>query len=401
MAEPFLEGVRVLDMTRLLPGPYATSMLADMGADVVKVEEPTTGDPVRERDPKADDRSYTTLIRNRSKRSVAIDLKADAGRQAFLDLAADADVVFESFRPGVVDRLGVGYDDVTAVNEDVVYCSLTGYGQTGPYADHPGHDINYVGVAGLLSVTGDSDGPPTVPGFPVSDFAGGMYAALAILGALVGRGLGRGGEYLDVSMTDVVATFMTAQADRFDAEGVVPERGTNWLTGGHPGYRVYEAGDGEYLTVGALEKKFWDGFCETLGEPELKAEHVGPNEPLGAAEREAFVERFQARLRERPREAWLGALRANDVPAAPVNDYAAVFDDPQLGARDLFDAVTLTDGREVLQVGSPVRTRNERLVAPEPVSRLGADTAALLQDVGYDDARIRELADAGAVRLGE
>ena len=158
--QAFLEGTRVLDLTQLLPGPYATTMLADLGAEVIKVERPGVGDPVRSRDPSVGDRSYTLLTRNRNKKSIAIDLKHDDGREAFLELARTADVVVESFRPGVVDRLGIGYDDVRKVNEDIVYCSITGYGQDGPYVSRSGHDLNYIGVAGLLGLTGESDGQP-------------------------------------------------------------------------------------------------------------------------------------------------------------------------------------------------------------------------------------------------
>ena len=401
MSEPFLSGVRVLDLSRLLPGPYATTQLADMGADVVKVEEPTVGDPVRERRPRADDRSYTVLARNRNKESIAIDLKSEEGHEAFLNLAAEADVVFESFRPGVVDRLGVGYEDVRAVNEEIIYCSLTGYGQDGPCADRPGHDLNYVGISGLLGLTGDPDGPPAMPGYPVADFAGGLYAAMAIVAALAGRSFGRGGEYIDVSMTDVVASFSTAYADRYTGEGFVPRRGGTYLTGGHPAYQVFETADGEYVTVAALEEPFWNSFCDVIGEPELKDDYVGANETLPAERHQEVVERFQARLRERTREEWMEEFVANDVPAGPVNDFEEVIDDPQLRTRGIFQELALDDEQSMLQIGAPVQFGGDRLEEPEPVSRLGADTAALLHEIGYDEERIRELAESGAVNLGE
>lgn len=393
--EPFLSGVRILDMTRLLPGPFATNILADMGAEVIKIEEPTHGDPVRDRPPFYDDRSYTALVRNRSKKSVAVDLKADAGREAFLDLASSADVVFESFRPGVVDRLGVGYDQVREVNEEIVYCSLSGYGQSGPYAQRPGHDINYIGVGGLLGLTGDADGPPVLPGYPISDLAGGLYAAFAIVAALAGRGLGRGGEYVDVSMSDAVASFAVTYADRYFGEDAVPRRGKTWLTGRHPAYRPFETADGEYVTVGALEKHFWDNFCEAVGEPELKEKHVGPNEFLPEAEHEAVVETFAERIAERPRDEWIDRFDEYDVPAGPVHDYDEMFADEQLNERGMFDPVELADGTEIGQVRTPLTFEGDRLAPGRPVSRLGADTVAVLGDVGYDEDRVRELAESG------
>jgi alpha-methylacyl-CoA racemase len=399
--EPFLSGLRVLDLSRLLPGPFATNLLADMGAEIIKVEEPTQGDPVRERPPFADDRSYTALVRNRSKKSVGIDLKTEAGREAFLDLAETADVVFESFRPGVVDRLGVGYDDVRERNEEIVYCSLSGYGQDGPYAQRPGHDINYVGVAGLLGLTGEADGPPILPGYPISDLAGGLYAAFAMVTALAGRGLGRGGEYVDVSMTDAVASFAVTFADRYFGEDAVPRRGETWLTGRHPAYRPFEAADGRYLTVGALEKHFWDNFCEAIGEPDLAEQHVGPNEFLPDAEHQAIVETFTERIAERPRDEWLERFDEFDVPAGPVHEYDEVFEDEQLRERGVFDTLELEDGQEIGQIRTPLSFEGDRLAPASPVSHLGADTVPVFTDVGYDERRVRELSEEGVFTVHE
>jgi crotonobetainyl-CoA:carnitine CoA-transferase CaiB-like acyl-CoA transferase len=403
--EPFLSGVRVLDLTRLLPGPYATTLLADLGAEVVKVEEPTRGDPVRHREPTVGGRSYTYLVRNRNKASVGVDLKDERGHEAFMRLAETADVVVESFRPGVVDRLGVGYEAVRAVNEDVVYCSLTGYGQTGPYADSPGHDVNYAGVAGLLALTGNRDGAPTIPGYPVGDFAGGLYAAFAIAAAVAGVAAGKSGEYIDVSMTDAVASFSTAYADRYFAAGATPEREGTRLLGRHPGYRVYEAGDGEYLTVSALEARFWNNLCDALDRPDLRDAYVGRDDDVSAARRREIVDEVAAAMAERPRADLLAAFEEHDVPGAPVNGYDDLFQDPHLAERDLFDSVTVEtkDGatETVGQVSLPVQFGRDRTVEKEAASRLGADTDRYLAAVGYDAETVAELAADGVVTLGE
>jgi crotonobetainyl-CoA:carnitine CoA-transferase CaiB-like acyl-CoA transferase len=402
--EPFLSDVRVLDLTRLLPGPYATTLLADLGAEVVRVEEPTRGDPVRHREPKVDGRSYTYLVRNRNKASVGIDLKADRGREAFMRLAETADVVVESFRPGVVDRLGVGYDDVREVNDDVVYCSLTGYGQTGPYADRPGHDVNYAGVAGLVGLTGDRDGPPTMPGYPVGDFAGGLYAAFAVVAAVAGVGMGKSGEYLDVSMTDAVASFSTAYADRYFADGTVPEREGTRLLGEHPGYRVYETGDGAYVSVSALEERFWNNLCDALERPDLRDAYVARDDDVSAGRRQEIVDEVADAMAAKSRAELLAAFDDHDVPGAPVNDYADLFEDPHLAERGLFDSVAVEtdDGvEEVGQVSLPVRFGRDRTVEKEPASRLGADTDRFLRAVGYDAETVAELEADGVVTLGE
>ena len=297
-----LEGVRVLDLTVWRPGPYATQLLAEMGAEVVKIEPPG-GDPMR-----AYPGLYETL--NALKRSVEVDLKSETGRAAVLEMAVGAAVVIEGFRPGVVDRLGVGYDAVRAVNESVVYCSLSGMGQTGPLALAPGHDLNYQAWAGSLSPEG---APPVVPAIPVADLAGGMAAALAVCGALVRRGRTGEGEYLDIAMGDVLATWTGAVAP----EGRELDRGVR----GVPGYGVFACERGEHLALGVLtEDHFWRGLCTVL-----ELEDVVD---LGFVDRVARLDELQARIAwavaGRPRDELVEALLAADVPASPILDRNAM-----------------------------------------------------------------------------
>ena len=403
--EPFLDGVRVLDLTRLLPGPYATTLLADLGAEVIKVEEPEYGDPVRHREPTVDGRSFTFLVRNRNKASVGLNLKDERGRQAFLDLAETADVIVESFRPGVCDRLGIGYEDVGEVNEDIVYCSLTGYGQTGPYADKPGHDLNYIGVSGLLELTGRREGHPQIPGYPIGDFAGGLFAAFAIAAGLAGVNAGKSGEYIDVSMTDAVTSFATVYADRYFGEGIVPKREKTRLLGYHPGYQVYQTSDEKYVTVAALEKRFWNNLCEALDLPELKEHHITRYEDIPEKEREGYIDSISAKIADRSQEEWLRIFEEYDVPGAPVNDYESLFEDPHLVERDLFDTIEINsdtnESARVRQISLPLQFDRDRLVDKEPASPLGRDTERLLREVGYDTVTISALAEEDVITLGQ
>jgi alpha-methylacyl-CoA racemase len=362
-----LDGVRVLELANYLPGPYATQVLADLGADVVKVERPDGGDMARAVGEVGPDVFGAV---NRGKRSVALDLTDDADRAAFLDLAADADVVLESFRPGVVERLGVGYDAVAERDPGVVYCSLTGFGATGPNADRAGHDLDYVALAGMLDATrAEADGRPAIPGLPVADVAGGLYAALSVLGALLTRELGDGGgEHLDVAMTDAVVAMQGSAAPGSLAGGEHRAREAP-LTGGLPCYDVYETADGEYLVLAALEPTFWGAFCEAVDRPELLEAHLSADPD----ERAALREELRALFRERPREAWLDDLDGVDAAVAPVRTVGEAVESPQVRERGL-----VVDGPAGERVGFPVRSSAGTPGTDERVPDLGEHTDRLV-----------------------
>ncbi len=396
-----LSAVRVLDLTQLLPGPYATQILRDMGADVVKIEPPGGGDPARQfgsADTDGEGRWESSPlfdVVNRGKRSVSLDLKSDAGRAAFLDLARTADVVIEQFRPGVVDRLGVGYEDVRAVNDAVVYCSVTGYGQSGPYSDRVGHDLNYAGVAGLLDMTRpDPASDPTLPGFPIADMAGGLFAALSVLGALLSRELGGasadpdpgpGGEYLDVSITDAVLSLSQLVAGPAVA-GSDQRPGRTTLTGRYPCYDVYECADGRYVTLAALEERFWESFCGAVDRPDLVEAHM--------ADDESTRERVRAELAgvfgDRPRGAWLDELADAGVMVGPVNTVREAFEDPHLATREVVQNV---DGR-LRRAAVPVAGPDGPDRTAEPAPALGEHTDEVLREAGYTEAEIGDLRTA-------
>jgi len=381
-----LSAVTVLDLSRLLPGPYATQVLADAGADVIKVERPGAGDPARAM--AAGDGPDVFSAANLGKRSVALDLKTDAGREALLRLAADADVVVESFRPGVADRLGVGYDAVSERNPDVVYCSLSGFGATGPHRDRAGHDLNYVAMAGLLDMTrADRDGRPAIPGYPIADMAGGLYGAFAVVAALLDRELGgSGGDHLDVALTDAVVAMSGAVAPlAFD--GADPAGRETALTGEHPCYDVYEAADGRYVTLAALEPEFWKRFCEAVDRPEL----IDRQYAADPAEREAVREAVAAVFAERSRDEWEALLGDEDAMVAPVRSVAEALDSDQARERGL------VVGGDTPRVGLPVRPSEGLPGSDESVPELGADTDAVLREHGYDDDDLDALRAAGAL----
>jgi alpha-methylacyl-CoA racemase len=389
-----LDGVRILDLSRLLPGPYATQLLADSGAEVVKVEDTGAGDYARLMEP------YTSRgtgaifeMVNRGKRSVSIDLKSEDGREAFYRLVEESDVVLESFRPGVVDRLGIDYETLREHNEELIYCSLTGYGQDGPWADRAGHDLNYVALAGLLDLTRESpEAKPQMPGYPIGDMAGGLFAAFVIVEALLARELGNaGGEYVDVSMADVVASLSQSVAyQAFTGDPADPRPGETPLTGGLPWYDSYETADGRWVTLAALEPKFWEAFCEAVDRTDLVDEH-GSDDPDVLAALEAELE---ALFRERTREEWEAVL--GDVDAAFAGVYAPgeTVEHPQIRARELVEDA----GEAPPRIGFPARHRETQTTPTEDVPDHGEHTRRYLTSAGYDDDEIDRLLDSGAVR---
>lgn len=385
-----LDDVRVLDLSRLLPGPYATQLLCDLGADVIKIEDVDAGDYARLTPPYTDrDVGAIFDVTNRGKRSVAIDLKQQAGRDAFYRLVADADVVFESFSPGVVDRLEIDFETLQEHNEDLIYCSLTGYGQTGPLADRPGHDINYVGYAGLVDMTRqDPTDRPAVAGYQIGDLAGGLCAAFTIVAGLLDRELGTGGgEYIDVSMTDVVAALSQAVSYQ-SLTGDDPRPGGHPLTGSVPWYAIYECGDGRYVTLGALEPKFWERFCDAVDRPDLIEEH-GVEDP---ARRQALREELASLFGDRDREEWLSHETTAGM-LGPVNTPAEALATDQIGSR-----IVERPAEAPPRVGFPARHEDRDAVTDEGVPGQGEHTDALLREAGLEPAEIDELRAKNVIR---
>jgi crotonobetainyl-CoA:carnitine CoA-transferase CaiB-like acyl-CoA transferase len=381
-----LAGVRVLDVTRLLPGNYCTLLLADLGADVVKIEEPGRGDYIRWAPPLVDGEGAAHRALNRGKRSVTIDLKSPAGPEILRRLARSADALVESFRPGVMTRLGLGYEALAEDNGTLVYCAITGYGQDGPYRDRAGHDVDYLAYAGILEATGTPDGPPVLPAVQVGDFGGGMAAAVGVLAGLRAVSAGAGGRFVDVSMLDVAVSWTSVLMGWYLATGESPGRGALPLTGGLACYRTYRCADGRYVAVGALEPQFWRTLCERLGVPDLIPDHLGPS-----GRQEAAAARLAEVFGSRPRDQWMAELEDVEACVAPVNDVAETVRDRQVRHRGM---VVEVEGREV-GPGPAIRAGGEPATRPAP--GLGEHTDEVLAEAGLEARELEGLRADGVV----
>ncbi len=384
-----LQGIRVLDLSRMLPGPYCSMMLADLGAEVIKVEEPKIGDPTRHSPPMIDGRSAAFLQVNRNKKSIALDLKQPEGRDLFLKLASTADCVLEQFRPGVVDRLGVDYATVAALNPKVVYCSLTGFGQNGPHRERSGHDLNYLALSGVLGLTTDERGKPVIPGVQVADLAGGMIAAFAMLAALLARERTGRGQYIDVSMFDVMLSMLPVPAAHNFAGKPIEVSGKYALSGAYPFYSVYETSDSKFMTLGALEPKFWANFCRKVGRDDLIARQFDAEEL-----REKLFEEVRAIFKSRTRAEWVEIMRDADCCCEPVLSMSEAFEHAQTRAREMIRETASAKSAE-LGFSYKMSDTPPRSVTHAPA--LGEHTEELLRQAGVDDGQLVELRAAKVI----
>ncbi|MEZ5320946.1 MAG: CaiB/BaiF CoA-transferase family protein [Microthrixaceae bacterium] len=384
---PALAGITVLDLASVGPAARASRTLADYGASVVKVGAVPRAGAVQIVPP------YYAYSGNRGMRRALFDLKSDGGREAFLRLADGADVIIESFRPGVVDRLGIGYEAVSARNEGIVYCSTSGFGRTGPRSQWAGHDVNYLATSGFLDCSGRrADGRPALPGATVADIAaGGMQAAMAIMAALIGRGRSGRGTHLDVSIADGAFALMSLYVDEYLATGVEPGPGHYILTGRYACYDVYACGDGRFVSVGAIEPQFWRNLCRLLELDRFA------DAQLNDARQDEIRAALAARFAERTRDEWVALLGPADTCVAPVNSVAEAVADEQYTARGLVaDAVSATDGP--FRQAAPILAGTVAPDGPYEV-RDGSltDTAELLLGAGLSGDDVSALLDDGAI----
>lgn len=381
-----LQGIRVLDLSRHAPGPYCTMLFADLGADVVMVEAPPGAARQIDEEMGIADRTKAFVPMNRNKRSIGLDLKSEAGREACLRLAQKADIVVESFRPGVATRLGVDYEAMRRRNPGVIYCSVTGYGQTGPYAQLPGHDLNYISVAGTLGMIGWPDQPPAIPINVIADFAGGgLYAAFSILAALQSRNRTGDGQYIDMAMCDGVMSLACLAASDYYASGEPPRPGRYFLNGAYPCYNVYQASDGKWLSIGCMEPWFWKNLCEMLG-CEQYTEHQF-DEPY-FPEIFAFLRR---KIREKTRDEWFAEMAAREVCATPVYGIDEALEDPHNRAREMVATIEHPQYGKITQIGvapkfsaTPGRVRT---LAP----KRGENTEEVLREAGFTEEEIAKI----------
>lgn len=391
-----LEGISILDLTRLLPGPYGTMLLGDLGAEVIKVEEPEQGDYARWYPPHINQVGSRHLLLNRNKKSITLNLKKPEGRTILLKMVEKgADVLIEQFRPGVMDRLGVGYKDLEKVNSRLVYCALTGFGQDGPYRDLAGHDINYIGIGGILGITGPKGGPPALPGTQIADLvAGGLYSVIGILTALMGRQKTGRGQFVDVSMLDGVVSLIPDSAALFFAERESPRMGERRLTGGLPQYQTYRTKDGKYLAVGALEDKFWANLARSLGKPEWA--HQVPREKEARTQeiKEEMIRIFLTKTRQE----WLDILMKEDTCVTAVHSLEETFSDPHVLHRKMLVEVPHPKAGRIRQIGVPIKFSETPGEVLTPAPEIGEHTEEILKGLGYNQENIERLRKAGVIR---
>ena len=400
-----LEGVKILDLSVLVPGAFCTMLLGDLGADVLKIEAPGPNEfrssaravPMEEQGKAA---AYYALDRN--KKSIVVNLKSEAGREVFYRLSRQADVIVEGFRPGVVKRLGIDYETISKLNPGIIYCSLSGYGQDGPYHTFPGHDVNYIAMAGVLGLIGSSEGPPVIPLNLVADFAGAaLYGALGISVALVARNKTRNGQYLDIAYMDGAISLMTWFNCGYFLDGSVLKRGESWLHGAYPYYGVYETRDGKYITIGCLEPHFWQNLCRLLSQEGYIPYGFALEHTFHKPEGEKWDE-IHSSLRQvfltKTRDEWFELLTRNDVPVGKVLMPDEVFSDPQVLHRQMVIEVEHPALGKIKQVGVAPKLSGTpgRVRSLSPLR--GEHTDEVLRGLGYKQEEISDLRQQGAVR---
>ncbi|MCI0475110.1 MAG: CoA transferase [Anaerolineales bacterium] len=383
-----LQGIRVLDLSRLLPGPYCTMLLADLGAEIVKIETPGLGDYLRVIPPYVLDATGTQVsalfqLLNRNKQSVALNFRNPRGKEVLSRLAKTADVLVESFRPGAPARWGIGYEQVRALNPRLVYCSLSGYGQSGPYRDRAGHDLNYLALSGLLAVNGVADGPPIPPGAQIADLSSAMLATTAILAALIGRAQTGAGQYLDIGLFDGALSWAGTIVGATYAAGEKTARGKMQLNGGMACYNVYATRDGKHVALAAIEPHLWASFCKAVGREDL----------IARAQEFAAVSEVAAIVQTRTLAEWIEFAKTVDACIEPVREFGETLNDPHAKARGLIAEIG-----GIKQIGSVFTFAD---VAPTPAPRQGQHTRAVLRAIGMSDAEIGELERGEVIKISD
>ena len=373
-----LQGIRILDLTRLLPGPLGTMLMADMGAEVIKIEDPNAPDYVRVFPPFVGGESVNYLAYNRSKKSMFLDYKTEEGRKIFFELVKTADVVVEQFRPNYLDKIGLGYEEAKKINPKIIYVSVTGYGQTGPYAHLAGHDLNYIAYAGVLGITGEMDAPPTMSGVQLADIAGGSYmSVIATLSALHSRTQTGAGQHVDVSMTDAVMPLLSVSYAIYSATNHPQNRGTLPLSGGMPNYGIYECQDKKYIALGTLEPKFWGKFCDLTHKPDWKMFMVPQNTEQLLSFKNLIGELFL----EKNQLEWVKFGLENDLLISPVYGLEDLENDPHLQARQMVIETEHPTAGKLKSIGVPLKFSETEAKPSWAAPILGEDTEEILKEL--------------------
>ena len=392
-----LEGVRVLDLTRALAGPFCTLMLGDYGADVIKIELPGAGDDTRHWGPPfiGEESAYFLSI-NRNKRSLTLNFKEEQAREIFLKLVAQSDVVVENFTPGVMGRLGLEYETVKQANPNIIYCSISGFGQDGPYQSRPAYDQIMQGISGLMSITGELGGEPQKVGVAVTDIGSGMWAAFAVMSALHHRNQHGEGQYIDISMLDAQIAWLTYQAAYYFAYDRPPQR----LGAAHPTlvpYQAFMCQDGKYLNVAVGSERLWDRFCQAVKREDLKDRPEFATNGVRVENRATLVPLLQEYFLTRAADDWVADLQQHNVPAGPINDLADVFSDPQVLHREMLLEMPHPTLGAIKQTGLPIKFSLTPGGLDRPPPLLGEHNGQILKDLGYSDAQIAEMAERSVI----
>jgi crotonobetainyl-CoA:carnitine CoA-transferase CaiB-like acyl-CoA transferase len=398
-----LEGLKVLDLSNYVPGALCTMILADMGAEVIKIEpaQPFPMDNMgysSKGDEKRRESAFFAL--NRNKKSMGLNLRSEAGKQIFYRLAKEADVVIEGYRPGVVKRLAVDYDTINRLNPRIIYCSLSGYGQDGPYRLFSGHDINYISLAGVLGLIGPADGPPSIPLNLIADFAGvSLYGAIGILLAYIAREKTGKGQYIDHTYMEGAMHLMTWFTQKYFLDGTVMKRGETWATGVYPYYAVYETKDGKYLSIGCLEPHFWEGLCRFLGREDYIA-HIWTMDMTYRKPDEKCDEMFaflKNTFLTKTRDEWFDLLAEKDIPIGKVYSMDEVFTDPQVVARKMVIEIDDPELGKIKQIGIlPKLSETPGSVRMLPPLH-GDHTDEILLGLGYSQEEIAKFREESVV----
>ena len=374
-----LSGITVLDLSRLLPGPFCSMILADHGARVISVEDKRF---------MADDFFITTV--NRNKEHMSLNLKTTEGKEIFFRLVKKTDIFLEGFRPGVVHRLGIDYDTVRNINAKIIYCSITGYGQTGPYRNRAGHDVNYLGYSGVLDLMGEPDRPPSIPGVQIADIAGGgMNAAIGVLLALLARERTGKGQYIDISMTDGMLGLLPLTLFFQQRTGEVPRRGESILSHRYAFYNTYETSDGRHISIGAVENRFWKKLCERMGVPEYTTLQYDENR------REEILDFMRTSFKSKTLAEWEKELADLDVCWGKIQNLDEVLNDPLFRARGMVVDILQKNGKKTATIGVPVKLSETPGTVRTPPVGFGENTVSILQELGYTENQIKAFKDKG------
>jgi formyl-CoA transferase/CoA:oxalate CoA-transferase len=397
MVKP-LEGIRVLDASRVLTGPFCSMILGDLGAEIIKIEIPGAGDDTRHWGPPfiGGESAYFLSI-NRNKKSVTLNLNSDTGKEVFYELAAKCDVLLENFRPGVTEKLSIDYSTIAKINPNLIYCSITSFGQTGEYRERLAYDIVVQGMGGLMGITGEESRPPVRIGVALSDIGAGMYAAIAILAAIIARQRLGGGQWLDVSLLDSTISWMTYMAGDYFATGHSPER----MGSAHPSivpYQCFKTKDNEFVTIAIGNDKLFREFCATIGMPNLADESRFATNPARVQNRNQLVPILEKAFAEKTRQEWLKVLLDARLPAGPVYSMEEIFSDTHVQHREMLQKIRHPKAGIINQIGIPMKFSQTKSEIRSPPPLLGEHTDEVLRTLlGYNAQRISELHAKGVV----